>query len=360
MLYHILPSLTEYSSIFNVFRYISFRAVGATGTALFLSFLLGPYIINHLKIMQYGATTVREDTPETHLKKIGTPSMGGLIILLTSVLSIILWANLANKFIWAGLLVLIGYGLVGFADDSKKIWRGSKGLSGKLRLFLEAIIALGAMLIISKSIPAEFANVLTFPFFKHLFLDLGYFYIILAVFIMVGTANAVNLTDGLDGLAIGPIMVVMAVFGVIAYLVGHAIYAEYLQLKFIAPSGELAVFAGAIIGSGLGFLWYNAPPARIFMGDTGSLALGGALGMVAVAVKHEIVLAIAGGLFVVEALSVIIQVYYYKLTKKRVFLMAPIHHHFEKKGWSEPTIVIRFWIITIILALIALSTLKLR
>ncbi len=360
MLYYFLPSLTDYSTIFNVFRYITFRAVGATATALFLSFLIGPLIINKLKIMQYGATTVREDTPDTHLKKIGTPSMGGLIILLTSILSIVAWANLGNKSIWAGLLILLGYGLIGFADDSKKIWHGSKGLSGRIRLLGEAFLAIIAVGILMQSLSPEVANILTVPFFKNIALNLGYFYVFFAMFVMVGAANAVNLTDGLDGLAIGPIMIVLSVLGVIAYLVGNAVYAEYLQLRFINSAGELSVFCGALIGSGLGFLWYNAPPARIFMGDTGSLALGGALGLVAVATKHEIVLAIAGGLFVLEAFSVIIQVLYYKKTKKRVFLMAPIHHHFEKKGWSEATIVIRFWIITIILALIALSTLKLR
>lgn len=362
MLYNYLYPLAEQFSILNVFKYLTFRTAGATMTSLLLAFILGPKIINWLKSKQKTGQPIRKDGPESHLlTKIGTPTMGGLLILLASTISVLLWADITNKFIWITLGVTLSYGLIGFIDDYLKVSKNSSiALSGKLRLFLEFTVALIAVYFIGQNTPVEGQNILTFPFLKNITLNLGSFYIVFAMFVIVGASNAVNLTDGLDGLAIVPVMIVAAVFLLITYLTGHVVFANYLQIMPIPGTGELAVFCGALIGAGLGFLWYNAPPASVFMGDTGSLALGGALGTMSVIVKSEFILAIAGGIFVLEALSVIIQVTSFKLTGKRVFRMAPIHHHFEKKGWAESTVVIRFWIITVILAIIALSSFKLR
>lgn len=360
-----LTFLAEYSSSFgalNVFRYITFRTAGATVTALFFVFLLGPTIISTLRLKQGKGQPIREDGPQSHLlTKKGTPTMGGLMILSGLIFSTLLWANLRNPYVWVVLLVTVGFGAIGFYDDYLKVTKQShQGFSGKARLAIETVIAGLACFILAKTGTPSLATKLAFPFFKDVLFDLGWFFVIFGAFVVVAAGNAVNLTDGLDGLAIVPVMISAATFGFVSYLAGNALFANYLQILFVPGTGELAVLCGAVIGAGLGFLWFNAPPAQVFMGDTGSLALGGMLGTIAVAVKHEVVLAIVGGLFVVEALSVIIQVFVYKRTGKRVFLMAPIHHHFEKKGWTEPQVVIRFWIISVILALAALSTLKLR
>ena len=357
----LLASVADHLSFFNVFRYITFRTGGALITSAMLVFLLGPSIINSLRVRQGRGQPIRADGPQTHFKKAGTPTMGGLMILFGVLASVLLWGNLKSVYVWVVLLVTISFGAIGFYDDYLKVTKQSdKGFSGKARLGLEFIIAAIAAYVIMRTGQEPFSSSLTFPFLKGMLLDLSWFFIPFAAFVMVGSGNAVNFTDGLDGLAIVPVMVAAASFGFIAYLSGNAIFADYLQIHFVPGTGELAVILGAVIGGGLGFLWFNAPPAAIFMGDTGSLALGGMLGAVAVATKHEIVLAIIGGLFVMEALSVIIQVGWFKMTGKRVFLMAPIHHHFEKKGWTESQVVIRFWIIAIILAMIGLSTLKLR
>lgn len=360
-----LTLLAEYSAHFqplNVFRYITFRTAGATVTALLFVFLLGPTMISLLRLRQGKGQPIREDGPQSHLlTKKGTPTMGGLMILSGLVVSTLLWANPRSGYVWVVLLVTIGFGAIGFYDDYLKVTKQShKGLSGKARLAIEAVIAGVACYAMMKLASPVLATKLAVPFFKDLLLDLGLFFVAFGAFVIVAAGNSVNLTDGLDGLAIVPVMISAATFGFVAYLAGNAIFANYLQINFVPGAGELAVVCGAVIGAGLGFLWFNAPPAQIFMGDTGSLAMGGLLGSIAVATKHEIVLVIVGGLFVVEALSVIIQVFVYKRTGKRVFLMAPIHHHFEKKGWTEPQVVIRFWIISVILALAALSTLKLR
>ena len=361
MLYNLLYPLTGDIAVFNLFRYLTFRTGGAIMTALIISFILGPTIINCLKNQQRSASNIREDVPATHFKKAGTPTMGGFLILLSISVSTILWADLTNGYVWIVLLVTIGFGAVGFVDDYLKLSSAnSKGLSGRLKLLFQLIIAVGAATWVIELTPAPLNDDLVFPFFKNLLLDLNYFFIPFAAFVMIGSSNAVNLTDGLDGLAIVPVMIAAACFGAIAYLVGSSVYANYLQIHYIPGTGELAVFAGALVGASLGFLWFNAPPAMVFMGDTGSLAMGGALGAISVVTKHELVLAIIGGLFVLETVSVIVQVASFKLTGKRVFAMAPLHHHFEKKGWEEPTIVIRFWIIAMILALIGLSSLKLR
>jgi len=357
----LLVQLSDSVSAFNVFRYITFRTGGALITAAFIVFLFGPTIINSLRVRQGKGQPIRADGPQTHFKKAGTPTMGGLMILCGILGSCLLWANLASVYVLVTLMVTVGFGAIGFYDDYMKVTKQSHlGVSGKVRLTLEFLIAGVAAWIIMQNGQAPFSSTLTFPFFKELLLNLGLFFIPFAAFVIVGAGNAVNLTDGLDGLAIVPVMVAAASFGVIAYLSGNAIFADYLQIHFVPGTGELAVVLGAVIGAGLGFLWFNAPPAAIFMGDTGSLALGGLIGTVAVATKHEIVLAIIGGLFVVEIFSVIIQVSVFKMTGKRVFLMAPIHHHFEKLGWTESQVVIRFWIIAVVLALVGLSTLKLR
>ncbi len=356
-----LVELADEVSVFNVFRYITFRTGGALITSALIVFLFGPMIIASLRVRQGKGQPIRADGPQTHFKKAGTPTMGGLMMLSGILGSCALWANLSSVYVWVVLMVTVGFGAIGFYDDYLKVTKQSHlGFSGKARLSAEFLIAGVAAWTIMQAGQAPFSSSLTFPFFKDFLLNLGIFFIPFAAFVIVGAGNAVNLTDGLDGLATVPVMVAAASFGVIAYLSGNAIFANYLQIHFVPGTGELAVILGAVIGAGLGFLWFNAPPAAIFMGDTGSLALGGLIGSVAVATKHEIVLAIIGGLFVVEILSVIIQVAVFKMTGKRVFLMAPIHHHFEKLGWTESQVVIRFWIIAVLLALIGLSTLKLR
>jgi len=360
MLYNLLAPLAEEFIVFNLFRYLTFRTGGAIMTAVVISFLFGPLIINWLKSAQNGGAPVREDVPEGHLKKAGTPTMGGFLILFAIASSTLLWADLRNGYVWVVLLVTIGFGGVGFADDYIKLSRESKGLSGKVKLLLEVAIALVAAYWVIELTRDPLATSLALPFLKNALVNLGWIFIPFAIFVMVGASNAVNLTDGLDGLAIVPVMIAAACFGFIAYLVGNAIYSGYLQIHYVPGVGELAVFCGALVGASLGFLWYNAPPAMVFMGDTGSLSVGGALGAISVVTKHELVLAIIGGLFVLETVSVIVQVASFKLTGKRVFAMAPLHHHFEKKGWAEPTIVIRFWIIASILALVGMATLKLR
>ncbi|GLQ23552.1 phospho-N-acetylmuramoyl-pentapeptide-transferase [Algimonas ampicilliniresistens] len=364
MLYEWLAPLGEDYQIFNLFNYITFRVGGALMTALIVSFILGPRMIDWLRAKQGKGQPIREDGPQGHIiAKAGTPTMGGLLILLSVVISTLLWGNLHSPFLWTVFLVTASYGMIGFYDDYLKVKRQShKGFSGKIRLLIEVIIAAIAVWILTSAIPSEggFNTGLAIPFFKDFWINLGMFFIPFGCLVIVGSANAVNLTDGLDGLAIVPVMIAALSLAFIAYLVGNAIFSNYLGVPNVPGSAEVTIFLGAIIGASLGFLWFNAPPAMIFMGDTGSLALGGALGTTAVAIKHEIVLAIIGGLFVLEAVSVIVQVTSFKLTGKRVFRMAPIHHHFEQKGWQEPTIVIRFWIIAIILALVGLSTLKLR
>jgi len=361
MLYYLGQELSSDVSVFNIFRYITFRTGAALVTSAMIVFLFGPRIIAGLKIRQGKGQPIRADGPETHFAKAGTPTMGGLMILSGLIVSSLLWANLSSIYVWVILLVTMGFGLIGFYDDYLKVTKQSdKGFSGKVRLLLEFIIAGVACYAIMSAGKEPFSSSLTFPFFKDLLLNLGWFFVPFGAFVIVAAGNAVNLTDGLDGLAIVPVMIAAASFGMIAYLSGNAIFAGYLQIHFVQGTGEIAVLCGALIGAGLGFLWFNAPPAAIFMGDTGSLALGGMIGAIAVATKHEIVLVIIGGLFVMEALSVIIQVASFKLTGKRVFAMAPIHHHFEKKGWTESQVVIRFWIISVLLALIGLATLKLR
>jgi phospho-N-acetylmuramoyl-pentapeptide-transferase len=362
VLYNLLAPLATDFAPFNLFRYITFRTGGAVMTSLFVCFLCGPSVIRWLKAKPREGQPIRTDGPESHLlTKKGTPTMGGLIILLGLLAGTLLWADLANKYVWAVILVTTGFGLVGFADDYLKLTRRShKGVPGRIKLLgecLVAAIATGWIMSLSRD---PLTTSLAVPFFKEIVLQLGLTFLPFAVFVMVGASNAVNLTDGLDGLAIVPVMIAAACFALISYVVGNLVFANYLQLHYVAGSGELAVFCGALIGAGLGFLWFNAPPAMVFMGDTGSLSMGGALGSIAVIVKHEIVLAIVGGLFVLETMSVIVQVVSYKLTGKRVFRMAPLHHHYEKKGWAEPTIVIRFWIIATVLALVGLATLKLR
>ncbi|MEQ1890039.1 MAG: phospho-N-acetylmuramoyl-pentapeptide-transferase [Alphaproteobacteria bacterium] len=362
MLYDLLYPLADQVGVFNLFRYLTFRTGGALMTALFLSFLFGPAIIRLLRRYQPGGQPIREDGPQSHIiTKAGTPTMGGFMILAGIVAGTLLWADLANRYVWAVLLITLGFGLVGFADDYLKVTkRNSRGVPGRVKLACEIVIAAVAVWWIGMIASPAQAEVLAIPFFKNVLFDLGWLFLPMAVFVIVGASNAVNLTDGLDGLAIMPVMIAAASFAFISYLVGHAVYANYLQILAVPGAGELAVFAGAIVGAGLGFLWFNAPPALVMMGDTGSLSLGGALGGIAVVTKHEIVLAIIGGLFVLEAVSVIVQVGSFKLTGKRVFAMAPIHHHFEKRGWAESTIVIRFWIIALVLAMIGLSSLKLR
>ena len=365
MFYEWLAGYSDQFQIFNLFNYLTFRTGGALMTSMLIAFLLGPRVINLLRSKQGKGQPIREDGPEGHIiKKAGTPTMGGLLILLSVSLSTLLWGDLKSPFLWTVFLVTLGYGLIGFYDDYLKVSRQNpKGFSGKIKLVLEFAIAAVAICVLTSAFPQtpdNFETGLAIPFLKNFTVNLGVFFIPFGCLVIVGASNAVNLTDGLDGLAIVPVMIACMSFLLIAYFVGNSVYSNYLGVPYIPGSSEVCVFLGAIVGAGLGFLWYNAPPAMVFMGDTGSLALGGALGTTAVAVKHEIVLVIIGGLFVLEAVSVIVQVASFKLTGKRVFRMAPIHHHYEKKGWAEPTIVIRFWIIAIILALIGLSTLKLR
>jgi len=341
-----------------VFRYITFRTIYATITALLISFILGPWLIATLQRMQIGQT-IRKVGPESHFVKEGTPTMGGALILLAIILPTLLWADLTNLYIWVTLLVTTGYGAIGFIDDYLKVVRkNSDGISARQKLFWQVLIAFVAALLLYRS--GSFDTHLSVPFFKNVNPDLGVFYILFAILVMVGSSNAVNLTDGLDGLAIGPMIIAAGTFLLLAYLVGNAKLANYLQITGIQGAGELAILCGAMVGAGLGFLWFNTYPAQVFMGDVGSLSLGGALGTIAVITKNEFVLVIVGGIFVIEALSVIVQVISFRYWGRRVFRMAPIHHHFELKGWAEPKIIVRFWIISIVLALIALSTLKLR
>ena len=356
-----LSGLSEGGDLFNLFRYITFRAGAAFFTALIFGFLFGRPLINWLRVKQKKGQPIRSDGPETHFVKAGTPTMGGLLILSALFTSTLLWARLDNGYVWIVLLVTLGFAAIGFADDYAKVTKQHHaGLSGKVRLLIGVLIAVGASVAAMMMHPAGLTGQLAMPVFKDALINLGWFFPVFGMLVIVGAANAVNLTDGLDGLAIMPVMIAAGTLGVIAYTVGRVDFTNYLGVHHVPGTGEILIFVSALIGGGLGFLWYNAPPAAVFMGDTGSLAQGGALGAIAVVTKHEIVLAIVGGLFVVEALSVIIQVAYFKRTGKRVFLMAPIHHHFEKKGWAEPQIVIRFWIISLVLALIGLATLKLR
>jgi len=363
VLYLLLLPLVDQFSPLNLIRYLTFRAGAGLVTALLISFLFGPAVIRWLKSKQgKEGQPIRSDGPEGHLvTKRGTPTMGGVLILLAMTFSTLLWADLTNAYVWAVMLVTLGFGLVGFADDYMKlVHRSSGGLPGRIKLAATVIFAVAAAAIIVLYTREPLATSLAVPFFKSFLIPLGWMFVPFAVLVMVGSSHSVNLTDGLDGLAIGPVIIAAGCFALIAYLAGNTVFANYLQIHHVPGSGELAIICGALMGAGLGFLWFNAPPAMVFMGDTGSLALGGALGAIAVVAKHELVLAIIGGLFVLETVSVMVQVASFKLTGKRVFRMAPLHHHFEKKGWAEPTIVIRFWIIAVILAVIGLSTLKVR
>ncbi len=368
MLYHLLVPYSDQFQLFNVFRYLTFRTGGAVMTALFIAFILGPGLISWMRRVQGKGQPIREDGPQRHIiEKSGTPTMGGVLILLSLNVAVFLWARLDNPYVWIVMMVTAAFGLLGFLDDYAKVTKqDAGGIVGSTKLLVQFAVALVAgflcmhVLAGTEGAPAGLATSVPVPFFKEFFIPLGLGFIPFAAFVIVGASNTVNLTDGLDGLATVPVMIAAATYALIAYLVGNVIYAEYLQVPYVPGTGELAVICGAIIGAGLGFLWFNAPPAMIFMGDTGSLALGGAIGAIAVATKHEIVLAIVGGLFVLEGLSVMIQIASFKLFGKRVFKMAPIHHHFEQLGWKESTIVIRFWIIAVILAMIGLATLKLR
>ena len=356
----LVPLAGEYQ-FFNLFRYITFRTGGATITALLISLLCGPAMIRWLKDHQAEGQPIRSDGPETHLAKIGTPTMGGLLILGAFVFSTLLWMPLSNPYLWPVLTVAVAFGAVGSVDDWMKLRRRSHhGMSGRMKLVLQLLVAFVVTLVFIELSPPQLRYGVAIPFLKDSLVPLGLLYVPVAMLVRVGASNAVNLTDGLDGLAIVPVMIVAACFGLIAYLAGNVNFAGYLQINYVPGTGDLAVMCGALLGAGLGFLWFNAPPARVFMGDTGSLALGGALGAMSVATRHELVLAITGGLFVLETLSVILQVVSFKLTGRRIFLMAPLHHHFERKGWAESTIVIRFWIISVVLALAGLSSLKLR
>ena len=362
MLYNLLYPLADQFGPFNLFRYITFRAGGAVLTSLLVIFIFGPMVIRMLRVRQGNGQPIREEGPEGHiLTKAGTPTMGGFLILLGLGISTLLWADITSGFVWVVLLIALGYGTVGFVDDYLKVTRQtSRGLSVWSKLIAQIVIAAAGATWIAYLLPDALSSQLAVPFFKNVLVPLGWLFVPFSVLVMVGTSNAVNLTDGLDGLAIVPIMIAAASFALIAYLVGNAVFAGYLQVHLVPGSGELAVLCGALVGASLGFLWFNAPPAMVFMGDTGSLAAGATHGAVSVITKHELVLAIVGGLFVLEASSVIVQVVSFKLTGRRVFRMAPLHHHFEKKGWAEPTIVIRFWIIAFVLALLGLATLKLR
>jgi phospho-N-acetylmuramoyl-pentapeptide-transferase len=358
MLYHLLYPLHEYFSFFNVFRYITFRTIYAILTGLVISFVVGPWVIEKLKTFQI-RQVVREDVPSRHMAKNGTPTMGGSLILAALVIPTLLWSDLTNRYTWVVLLTSLGFGVLGFLDDYKKV-RDKNGIGIKARFKFPIQVAMALVVSLILFFAFDHDSRLIFPFFKKVMPDLGNWYILFAVLVIVGTANAVNLTDGLDGLAIGPVLISGGTFMLFCYLAGNYRFATYLQIPFVRGSGELTVLCGALVGSGLGFLWFNTYPAQVFMGDVGSLSLGAALGTIAIITKQEFLLVIVGGIFVMEALSVIIQVISYQLRKKRVFRMAPIHHHFELKGWAEPKIIVRFWIIGIILGLIAISTLKLR
>jgi phospho-N-acetylmuramoyl-pentapeptide-transferase len=361
-MFYWLTDLSDTVSFFNVFRYITFRTGGAIVTALVFVFLFGGPIIDLLRLKQGKGQPIRIDGPQSHLiAKKGTPTMGGLMILSGLLVSTLLWANPGSPYVWIVLGVTLSFGLIGFYDDYLKITKQTAaGISGRTRLLAEAVIAIIACTALAQLGSGPITTSLVFPFFKDLMVNLGWGFVLFGAFVIVGAGNAVNLTDGLDGLAIVPVMIAAATFGLISYLAGNAVFAEYLQIHYVAGSGELSIICGAVIGAGLGFLWFNAPPASVFMGDTGSLSLGGLLGAVAVAIKHEIVLGIVGGLFVLEAISVIVQVVSFKLTGKRIFKMAPIHHHYEQLGWTESQVVIRFWIVAVVLALAGLASLKLR
>ena len=362
MLYNLLFPLADGAGFFNLFQYLTFRTGGAVLTGLLVSFLCGPALIRALKVRQGKGQPIRADGPEGHLlTKQGTPTMGGVLILPALLAGTLLWADLTNAYVWILLFVTLGFGAIGFMDDYLKVRRQhSDGVPGRIKLVLEIVIALAATFwIVSISAP-PLENGLTLPFVKSVIIDLGWFFIPFATLVMVGASNAVNLTDGLDGLAIVPIMIAAACFGAISYFVGNSVFSDYLQLQYVPGTGELTVFCGALVGAGLGFLWFNAPPAMVFMGDVGSLALGAALGVIAVIIRQEIVLAVMGGVFVIETVSVILQVASFKLTGKRIFRMAPLHLHYELKGWPEPRVIVRFWIITVVLVLIGLATLKLR
>lgn len=362
MLFNLLQGLADDFVFFNLFRFLTFRTGGAIMTALFLSFLFGPAIIRWLKKKQGDGQPIRTDGPKSHIvAKAGTPTMGGFMILLSFGVSTLLWADLSNQFVWAALLVTLGFGAVGFVDDYLKVTRRThRGVPALAKFSAEIIIAGVATIWIMSIFEDPLSTSLAVPFLKNVLVNLGWLFIPFAIFVIVGASNSVNLTDGLDGLAIVPVMIAASSYALIAYLAGNVVFSSYLQINLVPGAGELAVFCGALVGAGLGFLWYNAPPAMVFMGDTGSLAMGGALGVVSIVTKHELVLAVIGGLFVLETVSVIVQVASFKMTGRRVFRMAPLHHHYEEKGWSESTIVIRFWIIAVVLALIGLSTLKLR
>jgi phospho-N-acetylmuramoyl-pentapeptide-transferase len=359
MLYHLLYPLHTTFSVFNVFRYITFRTIYASLTAFFICFLLGPWMIRKLGALQVGQY-IRDDGPKTHLNKAGTPTMGGTLIIIAITVSILLWSDLTNYFVWIVLFVIIANGTIGFIDDYlMQVKKQSKGLTVRKKLALQGIVALVTSFLVYVS--PDFSTQVTIPFFKNISPDFGWGYIIFAALVIVGASNAVNLTDGLDGLAIGPVIIAASTYMIFAYVAGHVKIADYLQINHVIGSGEIAIFCGALAGSGLGFLWFNTYPAQIFMGDVGSLSLGASLGTIAVITKQEILLVLVGGLFVMEALSVIFQVGFFKMTHgKRIFRMAPLHHHFELKGWSEPKVIVRFWIIAIALALLAMSTLKLR
>jgi phospho-N-acetylmuramoyl-pentapeptide-transferase len=359
VIYHLLYPLHTTYSFFNVFRYITFRTIYAAITALVICFILGPWLIRKLQDLQMDQP-IRQDGPDSHQAKKGTPTMGGILILFAVIFSTLLWANLTVDYVWLVLLVAVGYGLIGFVDDYRKLLnKSSRGISGKTRLAGEIALALFVSIILY--IKPDFTSTVTIPFFKTVLPDLGLWYILLSTFIIVGTANAVNLTDGLDGLAIGPAITCFSTYLLFAYFAGNIKISGYLQIPYVAGTGELTILCGAIVGAGIGFLWYNAYPAQVFMGDVGSLSLGGALGTLAVVTKQEILLCIVGGIFVLETVSVIFQVGWFKMSRgQRIFRMAPIHHHFELKGWAEPKIIVRFWIISILLALVAISTLKLR
>ena len=362
MLFNFLYPLADDFGLFNLFRYITFRTGGAVMTSLILSFVLGAPMIRWLRSQQGEGQPIRDDGPDSHpLTKKGTPTMGGFLILIALLVSTLLWADLTNRYVWAVLMVTIGFGGIGFIDDYLKLSKRSpNGLSGRVKLTAEIVVSLIAVYWITEIARAPLATSLAIPFVKNLLIEFGWFFLPVGVFVLVGASNAVNLTDGLDGLAIVPVMIAAGCFMLISYLAGNAVFAGYLQIHGVPGAGELAVFCGALVGASLGFLWFNAPPAMVFMGDTGSLSVGGALGAISIITKHELVLAMIGGLFVLETVSVIVQVASFKMTGRRVFRMAPLHHHFEQKGWAEQTIVIRFWIIAMILALVGLSTLKLR
>ena len=363
MLFELMSFMKDSLPGSNLFSYITFRAGGALMTSLLISFLLGPWLIEALRARQGKGQPIREDGPASHLiTKVGTPTMGGLLILLASIGATLLWGDLQNMFLWIVVLTTLGFGIIGFADDYLKLRGGSSaGVPGRVKLLLEGMVTLVTIYCLSSVLPEPLSTSYAIPFVKDFLLPLGLpLFMVAGLLVIVGSSNAVNLTDGLDGLAIVPAMIAAVSFGIISYLVGNVVFSDYLQIHYVPGTGELAVFCAALIGAGLGFLWFNAPPAAVFMGDTGSLALGAALGTIAVATKHELVLAIIGGLFVLEAVSVIVQVASFKLTGKRVFAMAPLHHHYEQRGWPEATIVIRFWIISVVLALIGLATLKLR